>query len=186
MPIALASQFTQRNYSWTSWKIVQNSKSLIYQYDDDGIIYTIYGYDGPEVHLCTIFKNIVPYSIIDSGYSQIQNDLDKIDFENNFLIEANKEIEARGILIDRSGFTSATPNTSTQVMTINLDRKYLFIQNVDNSTIWINFTSQANLGSGSIELISGASFVMEAAAITTEAMYVISGTASVPYTAKEK
>lgn len=176
----------QKYYNWTNWKIVQSAKTLIYQYDDDGITYTIYGYDGHEIHICKIFKGIVPYSIIDSGYSQSQNDSDKSDFETNFQSNANKTIDHRGVLIDRSGITSTTPNTSTLLMSANYARQYLFIQNVDSGIIWINFSNPANQNQPSIRLDSGASFVMEGASISTEAIYVISGGKSIPYTAKEK
>lgn len=95
---ALSSQFTQKNYSWTEWKTVRTAKNLKYQYNDDGIVYTIYGYDGPEVHLCFIFKDIVPYSVIASGYSQAQNDSDKTDFETNFLSNANQPLDTPYVL----------------------------------------------------------------------------------------
>jgi len=92
MSIKINSQFTQRNYNWSDWKQVLIIKSFIYQHDDDGSIYTIWGYDGPEVHICNIWKYDVPYTIIDSGYSQEQNDLDKTDFETNYLSDSNKSL----------------------------------------------------------------------------------------------
>ena len=93
MAIPISSQFTQRNYQWTDWKTVQFNKKLIYQSNDDGSIYTIWGYDGPDVHICTIFKGEVPYTVVEQGYSQTQNDNDKTDFENNYAGDSNKTLE---------------------------------------------------------------------------------------------
>lgn len=93
MPLSLAPQFTQRNYNWTNWKIVQLFKAGLHQYDDDSNVYTIYFYDGPEVHLCTIWKGILPDGVLNSGYSQEQNDSDKTDFENNYKNNANQAID---------------------------------------------------------------------------------------------
>lgn len=92
MSVSISSQFTQRNYKWTDWKVIQSVKNLIYQYEDDGYIYTIWGYDGPDAHICSIFKGNVPYSIIEQGYSQVQNDSDKVDFETNFQANGNKPL----------------------------------------------------------------------------------------------
>lgn len=94
MAIALAPQYTQRNYRWTEWKAVNLSRSLFYQYEDDGVVYTIWGYDGPEVHVTQIWKNEVPYTLIGT-YDQPQNDSDKTDFETNYLPFANRTFEIK-------------------------------------------------------------------------------------------
>lgn len=95
MAIQIAPQFTIRNYRWTQWKQVQSIKNFIYQHDDDGDIYTIWGYDGPEAHIAVIWKDVVPDGIQNSGYSQEQNNLDKLDFENNYLANSNLSIDKR-------------------------------------------------------------------------------------------
>lgn len=95
MAITLAPQFTQKTYAWSAWKAIQASKSLITQYDEDPNVYLVYGYDGPEVHLCTIWKGIVPDGVVNSGYSQAQNDADKTDFETNYKTTANAPVEPR-------------------------------------------------------------------------------------------
>lgn len=92
MAVAIAPQFTQRIYKWTAWKVIRTSKSLIHQHDDDGVIYTIYGYDGPEVHVCQIYKGTVPYQVVNDGYSQAQNDSDKSDFETNWMSSSNTSV----------------------------------------------------------------------------------------------
>lgn len=92
---SLAPQFTQRYYKWTAYKAVMAAKGLLTQYESDGVMYTIWGYDGPEVHICSIYIGTVPDSIQDGGYSQGQNDSDKTDFETNFKSAANAPIEPR-------------------------------------------------------------------------------------------
>lgn len=87
--IAISPSFTQREYKWTAWKAILSKKYLVTQYDEDVDRYLIYGYDGPEVHLCFIYKGEVPESVVNSGYSQVQNDADKTDFETNYKAAAN-------------------------------------------------------------------------------------------------
>jgi hypothetical protein len=92
MALSFGSSFTQRVYTWTNWKTILANKGGIPQYDDDGVIYTIYFYDGPEVHASTIWKGAVPDGIINSGYSQATNDSDKSDFETNYKPFFNRPI----------------------------------------------------------------------------------------------
>jgi hypothetical protein len=94
MSISISSQYTQRNYTWVDWKQVLAAKDFAYQYDDDGNIYTVYGYDGPEVIICQIWKNAVPPTVINNSIiTQEQNDLDKADFETNYKANGNKVID---------------------------------------------------------------------------------------------
>lgn len=95
MTITLAPQFTQRSYRWTTWKEVEAKKGGQHQCDDDGSTYTVWFYDGPEVHVCTIWKASVPHSVVDSGYTQEQNDEDKADFEAGYLLDANGTLNPR-------------------------------------------------------------------------------------------
>jgi len=97
--ISIAPQFTQRFYAWTAWKNVNISKGGIVQYDDDGLKYTIYFYNGPEANICTIWKGTVPDGIISGGYSQAQNDSDKSDFENNYQSTANGSLSPQAVYI---------------------------------------------------------------------------------------
>jgi len=90
----LSPQFTQRGYFWTQWLQMKVLKGLILQYEDADGVYTIWGYDGPEVHVCTIWKALVPDGVILGGYSQAQNNTDKTDFETNFKPYGNRAINA--------------------------------------------------------------------------------------------
>lgn len=94
MAITFASNLTQRNYRWTDFKAIKASHDLLVQYDDDGTMYTIYGYDGPEVHMCQIWQGNVPDSA-QTSYSQAQNDSDKSDFETNYKPTANQSMTYR-------------------------------------------------------------------------------------------
>lgn len=95
MPVQLAPQFTQRPSRWTDWKSQNATKGGQYQSDDDGDTYTVWFYDGPEVHLCTIWKELVPDGVLASGYSQAENDADRADFEANYLSSSNGVISPR-------------------------------------------------------------------------------------------
>lgn len=81
-----------RNYSWTTWKSLLVSKAFNFQYDDDGVVYTIYGYDDDEVTMCTIWNGTVPDGIIAGGYTQNQNDTDKTDFETFYKSHGNTPV----------------------------------------------------------------------------------------------
>lgn len=91
--ITIAPNFTQKEYRWTAWKTCKSKKGFLHQHDEDGELYFVYGYDGPEVHLCKIYKGEVPQHVVEQGgYTQEQNDLDKADFIANFQASSNKAI----------------------------------------------------------------------------------------------
>lgn len=113
MAIVLAPNYTQKIYSWTDWKVVQNIKNGNHQFDDDGLLYTIYFYDDPEVHICQIWKGTIPESILStSSITQVQNDADKVDFETNFKPFSNKT------LIPKSSITLGYTTSSGSVFTV--------------------------------------------------------------------
>lgn len=93
MSVEIAPQFTRRSYSWSGWKAAFALKVGQQQFDDDGVVYTIWFYDGPEANLCTIYKGAVPDGVISGGYSQAQNDADKTDFETNYKPYGNRTID---------------------------------------------------------------------------------------------
>jgi hypothetical protein len=91
MTLSIASNYTQRFTRWTEWKAAYAIKGLPLQWEDDGELYSIWTYDGPEIILCQIWKTSLPQSVI-SVYSQVQNDLDLIDFEANYKSLGNKSL----------------------------------------------------------------------------------------------
>jgi hypothetical protein len=83
----------QRSGTWTWFKPLVALKSMVVQYEEDSTVYTVFGYDPPEVLFCTIWKGAVPDGVVAGGYSQAQNDSDKTDFEANFKSYANRSID---------------------------------------------------------------------------------------------
>jgi hypothetical protein len=94
MTVSIAPQFTQRSHRWTQWKAVQYSKGLIYQYEETNTEYTIWGYDGPEVHICTIYKGSVPDGVLPS-YSQETNDAALEEWEEDYKAAGNWPLEKK-------------------------------------------------------------------------------------------
>jgi len=80
--VTFGSALSQRNYTWTEWKTLYLSRTNVNpQYAEDDIKYMIYFYDGPEVHVCEIWKGTVPYPV---QSQQGQNDADRTDFTSNY------------------------------------------------------------------------------------------------------
>lgn len=92
MSLSISSNLTQRACTWTLWKAYQTLKRGPWQSEDDGVVYTIWFYDGPEVYVCTIWKGTVPDSVIAGGYSQAQNDADEADWVTNYLPNSNSPL----------------------------------------------------------------------------------------------
>ena len=91
---------------------------------------------------------------------------------------------AVGTMTDRSG-SITLGGTAQVIMASNATRKYLFIQNTSDTTMWCNFTTTAVSSQPSIMIIAGASFVMEGSIISTEAVSCIGSTTGKVFTAKE-
>lgn len=92
---------------WTKFKSVASTgKSLRVQFDDDGILYTIFAIESHIVYSCVIWRGTLPDTVVASGYTQIQNDADKLDFETNFKPDANKPIP---LLTHVSGTVDSVP-----------------------------------------------------------------------------
>ena len=99
--------------------------------------------------------------------------------------QANLNQPGTGVLTDASGTCSATPSTATTATAANQYRRYLLLQNTSTTaTLWFNFTTTAVAGEPSLQLPPGASFVQESGYVSTEAISVLSTTASAPYSLK--
>lgn len=116
------SGIPERSGDWTWFKAYIAEKRLGVQYEEDDTIYRIYGYDPPEVVTCKIWKGTLPPSVINSGYSQAQNDADKADFEANYKDAANQATSKR----------SADGTLQFSKQNLQLGRKPL--QRTDNGT----------------------------------------------------
>ena len=90
--ISFGANLTTITLRWTDLKSLSGKKSLVLQYDEDDAAYRIFSVEGPIVYTGDIWKVEVPWSIIQSGYTQEQNDNDKSDWETNYKASANKPI----------------------------------------------------------------------------------------------
>jgi hypothetical protein len=86
-------------------------------------------------------------------------------------------------MVDFSG-TITLGGTSQLAIPTNLNRKYIFIQNVSTGDIWFNFNLAATLSQPSIRLSTGDSFVMESSAIFLYEIYIIGATTGQPFVIK--
>ena len=92
---------------------------------------------------------------------------------------------ARGALTNRSG-TITAGGTAQQLMAANAVRSYLFVQNVSNNDLWINFTTTAVQAQPSIRLEPGDAFEMSGAGfVSTELVSIIGSSTGQAFTAKE-
>lgn len=92
---------------------------------------------------------------------------------------------ASGNTVDWGGVVAADA-ISQEVMGVNLTRKYLFIQNLDDAEdLWIDFTADAVIDSPSIRLLPNDTYVMEASYVTSEAVNVIAASNGHKFSAKE-
>lgn len=134
--------------NWTAFKsnAITGNKSLPVQYNDDGTVYSIFAFDDSSIaYTCTIWKDAVPDSVIDAGYSQSQNDSDKSDFENNYKSTANGRIS--NSVNQLSVLNNATITVGgSQIFTGISNRQVNLIVNVKNaptgSTPGLQFTLQ--------------------------------------------
>jgi hypothetical protein len=107
MTLSLAPQMTQREYKWIQWKAIRSAKGFLHQYEETADTYIIWGYDGPEAHLCILYRGLVPQHVMDAGYTQEQNDLDLADFESVYKAIGNSSIDQRisGVPLGRAAVT---------------------------------------------------------------------------------
>lgn len=162
------------NTSWANLKAFAVDRALSIQYVVASECYYLAAIDGRMELLARISKDGTDAN-------------DQTDFETNFMPAGNSflGLTSGRVLVDHSGTTSPTLNTSTMLAPANSDRKYLIIQNIDSASIWINFTSDAAVGTpGSLQLVPGAALTFEGTSATIEQVNVASSSTSVMYTAK--
>ena len=91
----------------------------------------------------------------------------------------------QGTLTDGSG-SIAVASTSQQIFAANASRKYLLIQNISDTEMWIDFGIDAVEAQPSLLLIAnGGSFVAESQFIPTEAVNIICASNTKEFVAKE-
>lgn len=97
MAVVFGAGITTISSDWTMFKAVVVSKGLddALQYVQNVSTYTIFAFDSLLAYSCVIWTETVPDGVINSGYSQAQNDVDKSDFETNYKSTANKPLIPR-------------------------------------------------------------------------------------------
>jgi hypothetical protein len=84
--------------------------------------------------------------------------------------------------------TIAVLNTSQQIITANSNRRYLLIQNISDTDMYINFGGLATIGIGSIKLVPNGHYELSSVTggyINTESIDIICSVAGKEFTAKE-
>jgi hypothetical protein len=133
-----------RHYRWTAWKAIAAAKVLVHQYEQapDGT-YTIWGYDGPEVHVCAIWSGSLPAGILagDPSYDQSVNDTACVDFETSWKATANAPIEPKA----KDGRPATRQTTANRTTNFNL-RVFSFYTARSGSVHNVNPVTDADWG----------------------------------------
>lgn len=95
MSVSFSPSLSRRTLAWVDFKVALLDAGAPLRSDTTTDIYLVWFYDDPEIVLTSIYRNDVPQDIIDGGYSQIQNDSDKADFEAHYLALVNKKANDR-------------------------------------------------------------------------------------------
>jgi hypothetical protein len=156
MSVALTPNYTQRVYTWAGLKAAKTIRGFVYQYDEDAEKYTIWGYDDPEVHVCTIYKGTLPYAVAEI-YSQEQNDIDKADFENGPKPIINQAISGNKFRNIAGNATTVVKPTSGRLVALLINNSNsggtvtLYDNTAANGTVIATFTvgtASGALGAG--------------------------------------
>lgn len=91
-------------------------------------------------------------------------------------------MDSTSSLIDHSGTTSVS-GLSRRILDVNLERNYLFFQNVSDTDMWLDFSSSAVSGQPSIKVGSGLAY--EPTFVDKRALNLICPATGKGYTCKE-
>lgn len=92
--------------SWTNLKSVASLKNLAIQYDSSASEYDIFCLDGNIAYISLIFRGSVPDT---TRYNQVQNDLDKTDFETSYKDIVTNRSNTAPAAIDGYAITTTNP-----------------------------------------------------------------------------
>jgi len=101
----IGSGLIRIDVSWTSFKSTVSSKNLTIQYEETATAYEIFSLDGNIIYYVLIFKVTVP----NASYNQVQNDLDKTDFETNYKDIVTNRVVSPPAAVDGSAANSTNP-----------------------------------------------------------------------------
>lgn len=142
MPTQLASQYTQRTYSYTQWKGMLQRKKGNHQWELSEGVHTLWFYDGPEVLLCQFWEGTVPPTVAETGYDQTTNDADKADFLATLYDTANRQVSPK--LPDGTARVSSEKTTLTRSTQISHD--WCDPTTWYSSAVYVPLTTLARIG----------------------------------------
>lgn len=124
--------------------------------------------------------------ILDWTVRLVGNDCTLISTSNPFPVSIVSSSGRSGAFIDRSG-TITLGGTAQTLAAANVNRVYLFIQNVANDgDMWVNFGTTAVQNQPSIKLVPTASLELSKSDfVSTESVSIIGPTTGATFTAKE-
>lgn len=146
-----SANMTPRQSTWTAFLAFLALKHGSLQYEDDGEKYTVWFYDGPEVHVCTIWKGAVPGMTVANGYSQVQNDSDKSDFTTNYQSTANGRINI-GRAPTATITNVAASLSAVTVLAANANRVGATIYGDSTGTLYLKFGAGATSTSFTVQI----------------------------------
>jgi len=116
MGITFSANSTVISDNWGTFlsSVTARNLSNMIQYVEDSTTYSIFVFDGPLVFSTTIWTGTVPDGVVSGGYTQVQNDLDKAEFEGTYKPEANKTLEARS--------PDGVPISAERILTLGNER----------------------------------------------------------------
>lgn len=117
-------------------------------------------------------------------------DYSKLSYSSLIDVKINTEIQNYSTSINLQDFSGVidSPNTSSSYTQGVTYRKYLFIQNLPIAplgNLWINFSAPATVGSGSLLLAPGETFVMEGTATVAGEISLLGTVQGMQFTYKE-
>lgn len=124
----------------------------------------IAGWDGTDLH--TITTDTSGHLIIGTGAASIGT----VTPTSNTL---------------RDGSGTITAGGTAQTLDSARTRNYLFIQNLSSANLYINFTSAASAGSGSILLLPNSSFSQEGSFVSSQLISIFGATTGQAFTYKD-
>lgn len=114
MSVSFGENLVVRHWTWTQVKTYVDAYNGRLQYEDEGTHYTIWAKDDGSVFTCTIYKDDVPYGVVNGGYSQAQNDADKTEFLAGYEPAANRPTNV--FQKDRAAIVAITGTEGNEVI----------------------------------------------------------------------
>lgn len=94
--ISFGSNLTVIGVHFAGFRDQVAARRLIPQYEESSATYDLFALDGQMAFSCTIWKGEVPYTVVESGYTQEQNDADKAEFTGSYESICNTSLVPKG------------------------------------------------------------------------------------------